>query len=377
MKVIEIRPQKIETNDKYHIRRCVLTRIAGGVVENNTELWYQFDKNITPPDDTDCDSYLLGILMDAMKEGRDIIVKGKVSKELLSNLVEYQLAWRKWVPNVYVPVNIDADIIKNDQNPLDGAVCAFSGGVDACFSVWRHSKENCSYRSQKIKISSLVHGFDIPLHEESSFSNALRRANDTLKDICISLEPIKTNYRKISNVNWEHACACALIATLSNFKKIVGTCIVGSSEPYDSLIIPWGSSPITDHLLSSNDFRVIHDGASHSRIEKVREISSWKAGVENLRVCWQGPLKDRNCGQCEKCVRTKLNFLATGSDIPNCFPRSDIIADIKRIRLKKKLHRNEWQLIYNYAVKNGIKSEWLRQVSKKLYGPFSMKKLFL
>ena len=297
--------------------------------------------------------------MDAMKENRNIIVKGEISKQLLSNLVEYQAAWNKWLPNLYSCIGISVDSIKNNSALASGAICAFSGGVDATFSAWRHSQKKCSHRSQKINLCTMVHGFDIPLSDEAAFYNASKKAEKTLSDIHLKLVTIQTNYRQITKVNWEHAFSNALVSTLSNFKKVSGTCIVGSSEPYDSLIIPWGSSPITDHLLSSADFVVIHDGASHNRTEKVKEICDWSVGIDNLRVCWQGDLKDLNCGECEKCVRTKLNFLATNNLIPKCFPDSDIIEDLKNIELKNKSTRAEWQQIYDYAIKNKVLASWV------------------
>ncbi len=345
-------------------RRCKITRIDRDGEENTIDLWFKFSKSISLPKDDDCDSYTLAVIMDAMKENRNIEIKGSVSEELLSNLVEYQAAWNKWLPNTYSKIDIFCNNIRKTSERSPGAICAFSGGVDATFSVLRHSKSKLSYRSKKINLCAIVHGFDIPTEDENAFKKAKDNAGNTLADIDIDLYSIKTNYREISKVNWEHSFSCALVAALSNFKKSAGTCLVGSSEPYDSLVIPWGSSPITDHLLSSDEFFVIHDGASHSRTEKVEEIAIWKTGIDNLRVCWQGDLKDRNCGVCEKCVRTKLNFLATGNYIPKCFPDSDIIDDLKKIKLGNNAVRAEWRQIYQYATKNKVNSSWVHQLPR-------------
>ncbi|MGS0695186.1 hypothetical protein [Shewanella sp. 0m-4] len=356
-------PLAHEIVDEYCERRCKIIRTEQDGSTNETLLWFQFDKNITPPHDEDCNSYLLATIMDAMKERRSIEVRGSVSKELLSNLVEYQAAWSKWLPETYQSINITCQQVREQQAKVDGAICAFSGGVDATFSVWMHSQKRNSYRSQDIKLCSLVHGFDIPIEDETAFSNARNTIHETLSNIDLTLFPIKTNFRKISRVNWEHSHACALISALGNFKNSAGTCIIGSSEPYSSLVIPWGSSPITDHLLSSDDFSVIHDGASHSRTEKVKDISDWQTGLKNLRVCWQGDLKDRNCGKCEKCVRTKLNFLATNTPIPSCFPKSDIVKDLQKIKLKNMLALSEWQGILTYAKNHDIQEHWVNQVA--------------
>ena len=98
--------------------------------------------------------------------------------------------------------------------------------------------------------------------------------------------------------------------------------------------------------------------------KKVNEISEWKVGVENLRVCWQGVLNDRNCGKCEKCIRTKLNFLACGNLIPSCFDKDDAGIDFKNIMLKTDGIRGDWKQIIDYANKNGVKGSWVVEAKK-------------
>jgi hypothetical protein len=358
-----IEPLGRTTRDDVSERRCVVVLDAREAGHQRTELWFQFGKEIVLPKDDDCDAYLLAVIMSAMKYKADVHVKGSVSEQLLSNLVEYQAAWAKWLPGSFTQVEITCDDVRVDERKLPGAVCAFSGGVDASFSVWRHSQSKWSHRSKDVALCAIVHGFDIPLADEVAFENAAERAQRTLGDLDIPLQRVKTNFRTVfDRVPWGHAFSCALAAVLNNLKAHVGTCLIGSSEPYDSLVIPWGSSPITDHLLGSGDFDVIHDGASHSRTEKVRELLDWKVGVENLRVCWQGEFKDRNCGRCEKCVRTKLNFLAVGHGIPSCFPQSDMLDDMRHITLNSDAVRAEWQQIYRYAQDHNIDSPWLRQM---------------
>lgn len=67
-----------------------------------------------------------------------------------------------------------------------------------------------------------------------------------------------------------------------------------------------------------------------TRTAKVGLISNWPAGYDNLRVCWQGAMTGHNCGTCEKCVRTKLNAIASGARFPRTLDtpleRRDILA---------------------------------------------------
>jgi len=313
------------------------------------------------------------MVMDAMNENRDIVVHGKVSRELLSNLVEYQAVWNKWLPEIYNRVNIKVEEIIENPSKVSGALCAFSGGVDATFTVFRNSLNKNSYRSQKINLCSIIHGFDIPLVDNKAFNNVLNQASKTLKVLGIPILPIRTNYRHISNIdNWSYAHLWATVGTLINYKGLAGVCLIGSTEPYNSLVIPWGSTPISDHLLSSASFKVMHDGASHSRNEKVKELAEWNVGLENLRVCIFGEHKDRNCGQCEKCIRTMLNFLVNKLEIPSSFPKKIITKDdLLKIKLSNNAIRAEWRQINEFAKKNNVEAEWVNELHNKLNPTYS------
>lgn len=363
MNYIVIEPQSIKTLDDHHIRSCTIERFDNDLLIDKQTLWFKFPIQVPPPDYDDCDSYLLAIILDAMAEKRNIIIKGSTSLELLSNLVEYQSVWHKWLPDTYTIITISVEKIRKHETPVHGAISAFSGGVDGTFSVWRHSQSKNSYRSQKINFCTFVHGFDIPLSENGAFTLASESATAVLKDIGIQLLPIQTNYRSISSRSWEHTFGTALVATLNNFKNISGTCIIGSGNDYNHPLFPWGSTPVSDHLLSSDNFRVLHDGSSHSRTEKVAEICEWQMGIDHLRVCWEGK-NDKNCGNCEKCLRTQANFLAIGQPLPQCFPDTEHIkSKLSHLKIPDKSSIIiEWEDILHYTKHHGIRDKWVEHI---------------
>ena len=373
MKTMRIVPLETISLDNHHTRSCMIQRIDNEQITNEKRLWFRFSDTTSPPLYDDADSYVIAVIMDAMKEGRNIIVKGSVSRELLSNLVEYQAIWHTWLANSYKNIDIVVDSIRDNENAALGAICAFSGGVDGAFSVWRHSQNKYSYRSQTINLAVLVHGFDIPLSDTDAFINAKNNVSQTLEDVGIKVMSIETNFKQISRCSWEHTFACALVATLNNFKSVSGTCIIGSSDDYNHPRYPWGSTPLTDHLLSSDDFKVMHDGSSHSRTEKVDEISEWKASIDNLRVCWEGNIYDKNCGMCEKCLRTQANFLVLKKPIPSCFPDRDNIENKLNNLTQEKCQPliNEWKDILHYAKKNNIQSIWVKHIENIVFPSIS------
>ncbi len=365
MNSLLIEPLPLETKGDQIVRSCHVIRLDNGKEIDKKTLWFQFSNTIQPPNGEDCDSYLLCILMDAMTEARAITINGSVSLSLLSNLIEYQRVWHMWRPDIYTVVDIKIKDSRKDTNKAAGAVCAFSGGADSMFTVWQHTQNKNSYRTQDIRLCSLIHGFDVPLADTAAFNAVLKRSSSVLADINIPLEAIKTNYREISKANWGFAHASALVGVLANFKHQTGTILIGSSYPYSYLHIPWGSSPITDYLLASDEFQVIHDGASYTRTEKVHAFADWQVGVNNLRVCWEGDIKDKNCGRCEKCVRTQFNFLACGRSIPNCFPENNnLIAELKKITPKHQGVLSDWQQIYDYAIAHGVNGSWQGDIKK-------------
>ncbi len=314
-KTLRIYPIKLQVLDDQLTRRsCILQRLSGETIEEQDVLYFDLSSTIPLPEDDDCDSFLLAALMDAMSEGRNIEAYGSVSRSLLGNLVEFQAAWHKWLPDMYQLVGMEATRLRSSQKTNNNYIVAFSGGVDATFTVYRHAKNLCSYRTKEISRCVQVHGFDIPLAKPKAFQQSRTQAEESLRDLNLNLDIIRTNYRLISKVGWWHSGIIALVAALNHYKLVAGGCLVGSGEPYNELILPWCSNPITDPLLGCDEFAVIHDGASHSRTEKIEIISEWQQGISGLRVCWQAGAAHRHE------LWTMREMCENKTELPGCRP---------------------------------------------------------
>lgn len=369
MKEMHVYPQKLQIVNGLAKMSCVIERLNDSGVMSSDVLYYEFDELEKYPAENDTEGYLIALIMQAMSEGRSLKVHGAVSDTLLSNLTEFRDAWCLWKPKIFYPIDFYSEEVY-DQNPYknnNGAVCAFSGGLDSTFSVWRHVNKLNFHRSQDIKFCTFVKGFDIKLDNEVEFTSARNIASASLHSVGLPLVTIATNFRQIVTVHWEYSHAAALVSTLHPYKALVNTCIVGSTDPYDSLIIPWGSSPITDHLLTSKSFTVLHDGASCSRGRKIFEIRKWEIGSKNLRFCWQGKHKDKNCGKCGKCLRMAFNFLANKLEVPANIPVHNYENSLKKIKFANSAEASRWHEILNLASYNNIKEKWVRILYNKLF----------
>ncbi len=353
-------------------RSCVLER--NGSNSSQERLLFDLPTGLPGIADDDGEPFLIAMVMAAMAERRDIRVEGRVSATLLANLEEYCAAWNCWLPEEYARISMDAQRIEDYAHPTpaaaSSAVTAFSGGADSTFTVWSHVSRRAGHRSLNISHCAMVRGFDIPFGSVAEFSVVFEKASAALASVGIPLVPIATNFREISRLNWEHVFLAALVASLHFLKPVGFKALIASGEPYNHLLYPWGSTPMTDYLLSSDSLQVVHDGASFSRTEKVADIASWREGCESLRVCWEGAAKDRNCGVCEKCIRTQLNFLANGLTIPAVLGEPVSNRMIRGVRIRNSTVRTEYAQIYNAAVRNNIRGSWLWALKYLLFaGP--------
>lgn len=351
-------------------RRCRIERRDGDRVEGSEVLWFGFAPHDPAVKEEDAESYFLATIMQAMMEGRRLIVHGEVSHRLASNLTEYRDAWCHWLSDTYQAIEFEIDHVVEDAAGQPGAVCGFSGGVDSTFTVWRHGMGLNGYRNRQVVRAVMVHGFDIPIQDRVSFRSALERGTRALSTIGVRLEPIRTNFREVITVEWEHVHAAGLAAALSCFKGVAGSGIIAAGWHYRRMQPPserarfgaWGSNPLTDHLLSGGGFEIFHDGARYNRREKILELVQWPEGVANLRVCWEGLELDRNCGRCQKCVRTMLAFRAQNLPIPECFPHGDELKEnVRKVRVGKV-----WSDVVKEAAQNGVRDPWVRSLRSAL-----------
>ena len=352
-------PQEIAESDGVVTASVIIEHPKHG----SKRLWYRVPVEHKSTLTKGCNPFVLGTIFKAMRESTDLIVHGEVSPSLLRNLEEFQAAWACWRPERYAKIEIIADTEREPQrnSNSDKTIVAFSGGVDSVFTVWRHRTGRCGRLKRDLQAGLMVHGFDIPLDQRDVFNRAAEKSAKMLTSQNMKLISLATNFKNLGD-DWEDAFAAATASCLMMLEGGYSVGLFGSSEPYHSLVLPWGSNPVTDGMLSSDTFQIIHDGAAFTRNEKVREIANWPEALQYLRVCWQGAQKDRNCGYCEKCIRTILNFRVMGVDLPQCFEQDVSDSQIVRISRLNAAQIAEYTQILSAAKTASISKSWVKAV---------------
>ena len=125
---------------------------------------------------------------------------------------------------------------------------------------------------------------------------------------------------------WHGACLAAMLTAFAGGYR--RGCIASSHNP--EVVEPYGSHPLLDESFTSAHFRVDHDLFSMGRSEKLALVAGWPAGTANVRVCQNDVRGADNCGTCEKCIRTQVQFAALGRlDVARpAFPYTELTPEL-------------------------------------------------
>lgn len=341
------------------------------IIKNNQgevfEIYFKFPCSVKAELTERADPFVFALAFIMMEEGGCIEIDGQVSRSVADNIVMFSRIWSIWWPEHCQPITIAAHIVEDDYRPQNrNMITAFSGGLDASYTAYKYKNKLDDQFIFNLDKSILILGADIPVEDKASFEDAFRSAKEMTDDLSIHLIVVETNIRKFLK-NWSYAFGSVIAGTLNFFSK---SCFYGAASDCSvhHYPLPWGMNPITDQYLSSDSFRFISDGREHSRTDRAAIIKSWDVGLKNLRVCWSNNDKSKNCGYCEKCVRTKLNFMAVGVNHLPSMPNDLTIQELERKNLIREPHSIAFfSEIYDYGLAHKTLScYWLNVLSKQL-----------
>ena len=311
------------------------------------------------------DAALVAVTQPAMAAGLDVELRGgAVSAGLLGNLDEVQAAWSQW--RGWAPVRLEAEEAPVGPRPERAAVSAYSGGVDSAYTLWRHVDGAAGHQRRRVDAAILVEGFDIPL-DDPAFSAAVRRVAPPVADRGVPVVTAATNVRAIDD-DWQAYHGFALASMLTFAGGAQGAGLVASTDTYARPVIGWGSNAITDPLLGSDAFAIVHDGCGAHRVAKVAALAAWPDLLAALRFCWMGPRFDRNCGRCLKCVT--MAMILRVLDLPTtCFdvaPSDEVICSVLRGAETHGFTATYNQPILDLAVERDRRDPWVPVLRNRL-----------
>ncbi len=226
--------------------------------------------------------------------------------------------------------------------PREGRVVAasFSGGVDSFYTLFAHRNPE-----GPLPLGALVTvlGFDKSQDEAAGFGDLLDDVRATADGEGLRLFPIRTNFRTLfeNSGDWGSLTHGGLLASLGFLLSgSVHTYLVPSSYPIDGLFA-WGSHPMIDDAHVSSHTRIVHDAWHLNRNEKLPPMADWSPLLERVRVCAR-TRAGRNCGRCEKCIRTKLLFYLNDRLEAATALGTELTPEMVRGLVMKNRHKIAW-----------------------------------
>jgi hypothetical protein len=280
-------------------------------------IWFEMPLEYVHESMASYEPFVVAVLMVAMSMGEKIKVKGNISPRLMYGLRQYQDYFHFWFPRKLKVVDIEADYYKEIDQEVRGnkAASYFSGGVDSTYTLWSHLKYKPMIEQQQIGHCIFVQGWDIPLARRNFYESLKQKYNRLLSELGVSLLPVRSNLRELlvhARVAWgiSHGTALGSLGLMMHhhFARIY---IPGGTSYGRNL--KWGSNPITDPLLSTENVLFVHHGGDMSRVEKVKKIADWPPSYYWLRVCWLNSRGEDNCCKCEKCLKTMVSLEVAGT----------------------------------------------------------------
>ncbi|MCK9900279.1 hypothetical protein CC117_05770 [Parafrankia colletiae] len=283
------------------------------------------------------DAGLTAALTLAMSRGEPLEIMQPISRVLSARADDYQALISRWYPRLK-PVQVLAATRQPARAEGSETFCFFSGGVDSFYTLLRNI--------DRVDAAVYVHGFDVSVDDtalRSLVAGSLRRTMNGLGKELIELE---TDLRRMSDphVTWPAYVSSGLATVAHVLSRRFNRALIAGTLAYHELQ-PLASHPLTDPLLSGDQVAIEHHGCDATRHDKVAFIARHPMVQQNLRVCWENPDGDYNCGRCEKCLRTMLGLEALGVlDEFTCFPSGLDIDVVRQIDLAGRGPRH-WAVV--------------------------------
>ena len=366
-------------------------------------VWYSVQEHYgTFLCDDRADAFLIVALMYAMKSHQDIAVEAPVSKRLLFNIENViQPLFSKMIPGSRC---ITISVQGGSCPILDGKAvgCGCSLGVDSLSALYKHMSDHMmeEYRVSHLALfNSCQLGYLNPELDESAFREAVESLAPFSKEVNLPVVAVNSNLNVFyAEAGFTTASSRFFISTLScvlALQKLFGKYVFASSCPVDSFELSQKDQSHAEAayvpLLSTESTEIILSGSTLTRVEKTDQIRHNHLTQRYLDVCWATQvassishddrwLKEKtkkNCGWCDKCLRTLFTLELLGEDLQRYGELFDLSkyyshkgAFVKTVilnRHKKHMYMEVYNLMSekNYIIPRSVLfSVWMSRIKR-------------
>jgi hypothetical protein len=259
----------------------------------------------------DASPFAAALLLPAMKQGEDLIIKGSLSVQLYKGMHAIMHEVLRWDMGLK-PIRIEADAMVADTHEPHRSASFFSGGVDSFYTYLKHKED--PVEADRIDSFILVNGFDIDRRNTRLWDRTRQNIAAIAAADHVDLVVVRTNIQGLVEpiLLWDYTHGGCLAAVGLFLRGAFRQIYIPSTHSVEEQV-PWGSNLALDGNWSTERNTFVHDGTEATRINKVIwHIARSPLALEHLRVCFANEKEAYNCGRCDKCLRTMINLYVAG-----------------------------------------------------------------
>jgi len=326
----QMRIENLRSETRENRARIAATVIWEDCDRPTTEVHFETSEEFAKDLSCNPHAFLVGCTIPALYYGEErVFIDAEVCPELKRGLREAMSWLRHWYYSPgYQLVRIEAQTRANHPSPRtpERAGQFFSGGIDSLAALRANRLNYPLEHPGSIKDCLFIYGQNIESDNRlETFEEAARRLAEVAHDAGATLIPVYTNVRSLEydTTFFGLQFHAAILASVAHaFARRLTLAVIASSTHHGH--VSWGSHPLLDSHFGSSDLRIRHDSTFPTRFERHKLVADWDIALQNIKLCPPN-FPGRNCGHCEKCLRTRLALLALGVlDRTDAFPKEEI-----------------------------------------------------
>jgi hypothetical protein len=331
-------------------------RISADVAWENSgrrpvELFFETDARFESDFQANAEAFAAACVVPAMRHGEERLhVEGALCPRLVEGLETSTALLRKWYGAPRRQVRIEATggfVASVPRVPARAAAC-LTGGVDSLHLFISNRRRFPAGHPGSFVDALAISGLLVAGAVESDrvrdhFSRTCLTLAKTTEELGLTLVPVTTNVRDLDPdiAFFEEEFAAAAVCSIAHlFARRWTSLSLASAARGAGEAILRGTHELLDPGYGSAAVEIQHVMSRGGRLNRVRELASWGASVEDVVVCLQSPESPPlNCGRCEKCTRTMVELLTVHRLArTRQFPSTDVTVErIRSLRLSMRV----------------------------------------
>src|SRR5262245_17023744 len=307
---MELEGIQLECPAAGRVRLIAQVRYEGGHPARES-YWFEVPEQYADGLSASGNPWLVCLVPLAATLGEPLRISLPVDRLLARNVGELLSIWTGWYPKLH-SVPLELEVSDREPEGTTGRTGAFfSGGIDSFYTVLRNRRGMEGLPTDDL---ILVRGFDFPLEQADAFERHRGRMSEVADALGMELVDVATNLRstRLREASWGDLWHGAALGSVGlALERRYRFLLLASTSKYSELV-PYGSHPLTDGLMSTRSTRVLHDGATASRLDKTQYVAGSALALEYLHVCFR-EISDLNCGRCRKCTLTMIGLTLSGA----------------------------------------------------------------